>query len=520
MSRSSRLGAASLAWLPALLVLLIPAWLLLRGAESDDAFARLASPGTVELLLRSLALAAAVAVGCTLVAVPLAFLTARTDLPGRRLWAILLALPLAMPSYVGAFALIGALGHGGLITRLFGGAAMPDLHGFTGATLALVLLGYPYVFVPVRAAFAEADPRLEQSARTLGATPLGAFRRVSLPLAWPAVVAGALLVALYALSDFGAVSMLQLDTFTRVIYLQHSSFDRGGAAALALVLVALTALILLAELALRRRGGRFASRSGARRGGPPLIPLGRWRWPALLLVTLVVGVALVMPVAVVVAWAAEGGNVCEYCAPIGELAGHSILVAAATAGVAMLLVLAVARAATRGRGWFSRAPDRIVYAGFAVPGMVVALALVFVGTRWVPGLYQTVPLLVLACVIRFIPQAADPLRPAMARVPASLEEAARTLGAKPPAAFRRVTMPIVAGSWLAGGALVFLTTVKELPATLVMRPTGWDTLATELWDLTNEGFFGEAAWRALALLGVGVVPMVILWLWTERGRRT
>jgi iron(III) transport system permease protein len=158
----------------------------------------------------------------------------------------------------------------------------------------------------------------------------------------------------------------------------------------------------------------------------------------------------------------------------------------------------------------------LLYTGFAIPGVVVALALVFMGIRWLPGLYQTVPLLVVACVLRFLPQAADTFRPALLRVPAHLEEAARTLGATSAGAFRRVVLPLTWPAWFAGGALVFLTTLKELPATLVMRPPNWDTLATELWDLTNEGYYGEAASRSLLLLLLGVLPMVIVLYRRER----
>jgi iron(III) transport system permease protein len=151
--------------------------------------------------------------------------------------------------------------------------------------------------------------------------------------------------------------------------------------------------------------------------------------------------------------------------------------------------------------------------------VVLALALVFLGTRLVPGLYQTLPLLVVACVIRFLPQAADTLGPALARVPHSLEEAAATLGATRRRAFGAVTLPLARSAWFTGGALVFLTTLKELPATLVMRPAGWDTLATELWDLTNEGYHGEAAWRALLILGLGVLPMLVILLVSRRESR-
>jgi iron(III) transport system permease protein len=505
---------ALLAWLPALIVLLVPAWLVVRAFESPGAIEALVDGGGAaslpELVLRSLGLAGAVALTSLLLALPLAFLTTRTDLPARRTLGVLLALPLALPSYVGAFALVSAFGRGGLVAELIGAESMPDFYGFGGAVLALSLLGYPYVLLPLQAALRHGDGRLEESARVLGDGPWRAFMRVTLPLLVPAMSAGMLMVALYALSDFGAVSMLQYNSFTRAIYMQHDAFNRSGAALLALVLVALTIAILWLEVRLRRRGGRLVGRSAPGAVAPRPLRLGPWRWVALAFVLLVLSLALVAPVGVVVMWAIEGGNRCEFCTGLGTLTLHTFEVSLLTALVAMIAVVPVARYATRRGGLAGALPDRILYGGFAIPGVVIALALVFVGTRWLPGLYQTLPLLVLACVVRFLPQAADTLRPAMAQVPPSLEEAARTLGVGPIRAFWTITMPLVRTAWLTGGALVFLTTLKELPATLVMRPAGWDTLATELWDLTNEGYYGEAAMRALMLLALAVVPMVII----------
>ncbi len=510
-------GVALAAWLPALVMLLVPAWLAVRAFDEPDTLSEFLDnfeTGLLPLLGRSLALAACVGALTLVIALPLAFLTTRTDLPGRRVLGVLLALPLALPSYVGAFALVGAFGHGGLLAQLFGWQSMPDFTGFGGAVLALGLLGYPYVLLPLQAAFRQVDPRLEESARTLGLGPWRAFRAVTLPLLVPAMSAGMLMVALYALSDFGAVSMLQFNSFTRAIYLQYDSFNRSGAAMLSLVLVLLTVVLLWIEWRLRRHGRSLAGRRAVADAAPVL--LGPWRVPALALVGLVMLLSVGAPVAVTVLWAARGGNTCDYCTPLPTLAWNTFEVAALTAFVAMLLVIPVVRYATRRRAWWAQLPDRLLYTGFAIPGVVVALALVFMGIRWLPGLYQTVPLLVVACVLRFLPQAADTFRPALLRVPAHLEEAARTLGATSAGAFRRVVLPLTWPAWFAGGALVFLTTLKELPATLVMRPPNWDTLATELWDLTNEGYYGEAASRSLLLLLLGVLPMVIVLYRRER----
>lgn len=504
-------GTQLLAWLPALFVLVIPLWLVLRATESERGLATLLEEldtGLLPILSRTLGLAAAVTALSAMIALPLAWLTARTDLPLRRPFTVLLALPLSIPSYVGAFALLSAFGTGGPLAELFG--IRPDLYGFWGATAALSLLGFPYLYLPLHAAFSGLDPRLEEASRALGRSSWSTFWSVSLPLVRPAFLGGVLMTVLYTLSDFGAVAMLHLDTFTRVIYIQHDSFNRPGAASLALVLVMLTLVIVTLELALRDRRRRLSSRQGRGSHTATPIPLGPWRWVATAFASLVVFVSLVAPVLVILWWGLAPGNVCKHCTPLSELAGNTLTVSALTALVAMLLVLPVARLATRGRSLFAHLPDRILYSGFAIPGIVIALALVFAGTRWVPSLYQTLPLLVLACVIRFIPQAADGLRPALEKVPPALEEAGRTLGARPARTFLRIALPIAWPGLLAGGALVFLTTLKELPATLVMRPTGWDTLATELWDMTNEGYFSEAAALGLTLIALGVVPMILI----------
>ncbi len=516
-ARRSPLGASRLtgvlAWVPAALTLALPVWLVLRIAEAPDRAVRLIDPTSEvvwALLGRSVGLAALVATASVALALPLAWLTVRSDLPGRRLFSALLALPLALPSYVGAFALIAALGPRGLVATALGLEEAPDIRGFAGAVVVLTLLGFPYVLLPLQAAMRQLDPRLEESARTLGARPFEAFRRVSLPLLVPGLLAGALMVTLYVLSDFGAVAMLQVNTFTRVIYMQHDTFNRPGAAALGLVLLGLTVLLLVASARLGRRELRLSGRRAVAPGAAAPVRLGPLRWPALVFVLLVLLLSVGAPVAVVVGWALVAGNTCAACSPLAELSLNTLTVSTLTAGLAMVAVLPVARWATRGPPGLRLLPDRILYAGFAIPGVVLALAFVFVGTRLVPALYQTLPLLVVACALRFLPQAADTLGPALARIPPALEEAAATLGARGGRRFREVALPLARSAWLTGGALVFLTTLKELPATLVMRPSGWDTLATELWDLTNEGYHGEAAWRALLILGLGVLPMLVI----------
>jgi iron(III) transport system permease protein len=441
-----------------------------------------------------------------------AWLTVRTDLPGRRAWAVLCTLPLVIPSYIGAYLMVSALGPSGLAQDVLGVDRLPSIYGFPGAWLVLSAFTFPYVLLPVSAILRRLDPALEEAARGLGRSPFEVFRTVVLPQLVPAIGAGGLLVALYVLSDFGAVSILRFDSFTRVIYTNYrSSFEREGAAALAALLVAVTLVVLWLEG--RTRGSAVLHRiaPGAPRRAR-IVPLGRWRALALGFVGAVVLVSLVLPVAVLGYWSTRsvGGDV--QWALVAEAAGNSLLAAAvaAVAGAAAALPVALLAARHPGRG--SRLIERMSFAGHALPGIVVALALVFLGTRAWPGLYQTLAMLVLAYVVLFLPQAIGATRAALLQIDPHVEEAARSLGRTPASVFRTVTAPLARSGVVAGALLVFLTAVKELPATLLLAPIGFETLATEIWRTTSSSFFERGAVPSLVLLVVSAVPLALLTL--------
>ncbi|HEV2785507.1 MAG TPA: ABC transporter permease subunit, partial [Solirubrobacteraceae bacterium] len=266
--------------------------------EPADARDAVWSGDALALMLRSVGLAAAVTATTIAIAVPLAWLTVRTDLPGRRVWAVLCSLPLVIPSYIGAYLMVSALGPSGLVQDTLGVDRIPSIYGFTGAWLVLSAFTFPYVLLPVQAVLRRLDPQLEEAARGLGRSPRQTFTSVVLPQLAPAIGAGGLLVALYVLSDFGAVSILRFDSFTRVIYTTYrSSFEREGAAALACLLVAVTLLVLWLEGRTRRRRAYHRIAPGVQRRAR-VVPLGRWRAPALAFVGGVVLVALVLPVGV------------------------------------------------------------------------------------------------------------------------------------------------------------------------------------------------------------------------------
>ena len=449
------------------------------------------------------------------IAVPLAWLTVRTDLPGRRAWAVLCALPLVIPSYIGAYLMVSALGPSGLLQDALGVARLPSIYGFFGAWVVLSAFTFPYVLLPVQAVLRRVDPQLEEAARGLGRSPRQVFASVVLPQLAPAIGAGGLLVALYVLSDFGAVSILRFDSFTRVIYTTYrSSFEREAAAALACLLVAVTFLVLWLEARTRRSRAYHRIAPGAQRR-PVVVPLGRWRAAALAYVGGVTLFALVLPVGVLTYWATKSLGASVDWADIAASAGNSLLGAALAAGVGALAALPVALLAARHPSRPSSLVERLSFAGHALPGIVVALALVFLGTRAWPALYQTLAMLVLAYVVLFLPQAIGSIRASLLQIDPHVEEAARSLGRSPLAVLRTITAPLARSGVLAGAALVFLTAVKELPATLLLAPIGFDTLATEIWRLTSSGFFERGAVPSLVLLAVSAVPLALL---TIRGQ--
>jgi iron(III) transport system permease protein len=497
-------------------VMLLPLiYLIVRVIGSPEtALTMMGQPRVLGLLVRTTGFAIAVTLGGILLGVPLAWLTVRSDLPYRRLWSIALALPLVIPTYVGGYIFVAALGPRGLLQQLlavpFGVQRLPELYGFGGATAVLIAFTYPYVFLSVRSALARIDPSLEEASRSLGSSGPATFFRVVLPQLRPSLTAGGLLVALYALSDFGAVALLQFDTFTRAIYVQYQgSFDRSGAAALALLLAVLTVGVLAVEVRTRGRARYHRSTAGAVRS-PRQIPLGRWRWPAILFCGSVMTLSLVLPVSVLLYWLTRGLSSGVSSGIIWASIVGSVQAAALTAIVASALALPLAILAVRYPGALTTVVERITYAGFALPGIVTALALVFFGANFVPFLYQTLSLLVVAYVVRFLPQALGSVRSSLLQVGPHVEEAARSLGRSPLQVWRDVTIPLIWPGILSGAALVFLTTMKELPATLLLSPTGYRTLAVTTWSAAAEGFFAEAAVPALLLVLCSIPPLYML----------
>lgn len=480
------------------LVCVIPlVYLLVRvgGAGVHRVFEVLGHRRTLDTVGTSVGLVAVVVAACLAVGVPTGWLLARARLPLRAMWVVVAALPLAIPSYVAAYAWL---------------ARFP-LSGFWAAAFILTLGCFPYVALPVTAALRSTDPALEEVARALGRGPLRAFTGTALPHAWPAAAAGALLVALYVLSDFGAVALLRVDAFTRVIYASYrGSFDRVGATVLALVLVALAILLVVAERRVRGRRLRWRVGTGTRRVADPVDLPGLRRVLAVAWLTLLACLALGVPLGSLLLGLLDSRGATPAVGELAAAAAQSFLVAAAGAVLAVVLALPVAVLAARYRTATVRIVETAAYTGHALPGVVVGLSLVFLTLAVLPAVYQSVAALAFAYAILFLPKAIGSIRSATEAVPPILESTARTLGRGPLRAWAATTGRAILPGVLTGGLLVLLTAMKELPATLMLRPTGLDTLATELWSRTEVAAYGAAAPYAFALVVLAAVPAWML----------
>ncbi len=481
---------------------------------SDAAAAVLFDVRTVELAVRSTVLTVLVSATAVGVGVAAAWLVTSSDIPGRQAWGVLAPLPLVIPSYVLALSFLAASGPRGTLATVTGWD-VPVLDGLPGAWLALALSTYPFVYLMVMAALRRLDPALEDAARGLGATPWRVFWTVTVPQLRPAIGAGALLAALYTLSDFGAVSLMRYAAFTSAIYAQYAGrIDRTPAAVLSVLLIAIALVIIWAEGRTRGRAAYYSHRP-ARARTPQVLP--RWgRTAALGFLGTLATLGVLIPVMVLVTWAWRGASVGEtvsidWGAVGGSLLGSSLAALLAMAAAIPVVVLMV-RYQSRGSAWL----ERTVFVTFSLPHITVALAVVFFAARYLGPLYQSLTVLVVVYASIFLAQATGSAKASLLQVDPSLEEASRSLGKGPLQTLRSVTVPLIRPGLLAGGALVFLTTMKELPATLLLRPTGFDTLAVRIWSAANELFYARAAASALLLLVLSAIPLYFLVLRTRR----
>ncbi len=461
-------------------------------AGAEGAIATLWRPRVLELALNSVVLAAAVTVSCLLLGTASAWVLTRVRIPFQPAWLLIAALPLAVPSYLAAY--------GWLVW-------IPAMNGFWASWLVMTAVCVPYVTLPVAAALRGASGNLHDVARTLGRGPFSAFWSATWPQIRPAAIAGALLVCLYTLSDFGLVSLLRYQTLTWGINAAYStSFNRNQAALLALVLVALALAVVAGERRSRGQSNGVPLRSVA-----PVRAPGAWMGPVALILLAAPILGVVVPVLGLLSRLVQAETLREIDVPrlVGAI-GSTLGLALAGALLAVILALPIAALAARYRSRLVSVIEATGFLGHGLPGIVVGLSLVFFALSVVPALYQSVIVLVFGYAVLFMPKAIGTMRSGIAGVPGSLVEVSRMLGLSPLATWWRVTARLALPAIGVGALLVAISVMKELPATLLLRPTGISTLATELWSRTTVFEFGAAAPFAAALVLVAAVPAVVL----------
>jgi iron(III) transport system permease protein len=488
-------------------VLLSPLVFLLieaQGAGISSVWDLIWRPVTATLLWNTVRLMVVVTVLCAIIGTLAAWCVERTDLPGRRVWAVLVVVPFAIPDFVVSF------GWSSLSTWVV---------GFRGSVLVMTLAVYPLVYLPVAASLRSADPGLEEVARSLGVGRVRTFFRVTLGQSRNAIFGGCVLVALVILAEYGAFEILTYQTFTTEIFNELKIFQVPTACALSLVLIVLSVFVLGADVAGRGRGrvvrtGQFAQRQARRHR------LGKAKIPVLAGFVALVGLALGVPVGSSVYWMLEGGAASitgVSSVSLFNAGWHTAVYGGVAAALATVLALPVALLAVRHSTRVGRLLERSTYLVLAMPGVVIAFALSYFTLRYVDGFeYQSGPMLVVAYAILFFPLALVGVRASVTYAPVSLEEVGRSLGLKRFAVFWRVTLPLVGPGMAAAFCLVFLACVTELTATLILRPTGVETLATQFWNYQQNLSYGQAAPFALVMILVAAGPSYVLARYFDR----
>ena len=523
--------SAAVAALVGLPVASVLTHILSRGTGAT--WSHLAATVLPEYGANTLLLCFAVGLGVIVVGVATAWLTTMHEFPGRRIFEWALVLPMAMPAYVLAYVYTDFLQFVGplqsFLREFFGWSKadywFPEVRSLGGAVAMFVFVLYPYVYLLTRTAFSERASGMLEASRTLGLGPWRSFFRVSLPLARPAIVAGATLALMETLADYGTVSYFGVQTFTTGIYRAWFSLgDRIAAAQLAAALLAFVIVLLLLEGRSRGRS-RFHNTSGRRH---PLVGrrLSGWRGGlAIATCALPLGIGFLLPAYLLLRLALGEGDD-SFGAQFSTLARNSFLLASLTALIAVALAVLLAYGARLSKGLLAPALNRLVGLGYAVPGSVIAVGVLIPVTRldhWLaeqwqnwsgdnPGLLITggIAALLYAYLVRFLAVALQSVGTSLAKITPSMDDAARSLGLGQGATLRRVHLPILRGSLLTACLLVFVDVMKELPATLVMRPFDFDTLATQAYTLASDERLAEAASVSLAIVAVGLLPLIAL----------
>ncbi len=480
------------------------------------------------LLINTLIMVVGVSVCTALIGVPLAWLTGVCEFPGRRFFSWALLLPMAMPTYVLAFVWIGLLDFSGSIQTalrdlLGAGFRLPEFRSAAGVIQTMTLALYPYVYLLTKNGFSTQGARAMEAAQTLGCSRPEAFFRVALPMTWPWIAGGLLLVIMESLADFGAVSIFNFDTFTTAIYKAwFGFFSLPAAAQLSTVLIVLVLIIM--EFDKRSRQKRRFFQAERQQTQAPRIKLSpRTRWIACGACSLALLMGFGLPLLQLLAWSAEAWKE-ELSSRYLFLLLHSTTLAAIAALIIVFLAFVLAYTSRRHPGGFTSLLIHLATLGYGLPGTVLAVGIFIpiaaLDTGFIalqekvfpaaaPILLQgTIVVMLLAYIVRFLAAGFKAVDSSMHRVTPSIDEAARLMGLRGPKILWRIHLPIIKGGALTALTIVFVDVMKEMPITLMTRPFGWDTLAVKIFELTSEGEWERAAIPALGLVAAGLLPII------------
>ncbi|MBT7915148.1 iron ABC transporter permease [Candidatus Bathyarchaeota archaeon] len=507
--------------LPFLVILL--SW----GDINQEIWAHLLDYLFLDLLTNTLWLIIGVGSGVLILGTTLAWLTTMCDFPGRSIFDWALMLPFAIPAYVLAFVMLDLFSYGGsfyqAIDIFFGGmSAPPDIQSTAGVITVFVLVFYPYVYMLARTAFISQGNRLLEAGQSLGLTPLQAFLRIALPMARPAIAAGVALALMETLADFGAVSIFNYDTFTLAIYTSWDDFrSLSTAAQLSSLLLLFALMALFGERAMRGQS-KYHQTSGR---APYRFQLTGWRgWGTTIAISLVLFFSFITPVVQLLIWGAEVVQQ-ELNSRYFEMLYHTLILGGSAALLAVLGAFALAMARRKREDWKIEWVGRLITLGYALPGSVLAVGIMIIFAKvglawssiveWLGGeatsiMMQSVAALLFAYLVRFLTVAHGPVESSLEQIKPSMEEAARSLGESNGGVIRRIYLPILTPGILMALLMVMIDVMKELPATYLLRPYGWDTFAVRTYEMASEGMWEHAALPALSLVLVGLLPVILL----------
>ena len=472
----------------------------------------LSSWDVLTLLSNTLLLFFAVIFSSLFLGLLISILTVRYEFPGSKILFSLTILPLVIPSYIGALTYVSAFSPKGLFVDLFskyGISEIIGIEGFVGSWIVLTLFTYPYVQLICSSALRNLDSTVEDAARSLGVKKIKMYTKVVIPRLKKPIIYSSLLVGLYVISDFGAVSLMKYGTMTKAIYSYYVININGDP-----VIFYSTILILLALVISFAQRGSELSRSAKVSGTPREITKIKLSQKNKVLVLAFFGVviffSLLLPVSVLSYWLIRGlanGNSVS-----GALSGvvGSLTAATVTSVFAMVIATPIVVMISQYRSKFGDIFEKVTLTLYGLPHIAVGISMLFITIKIFPAIYQTFTTLIISYLIVFLPQAVGGGQASMEQVKLSYIEASSGLGLSKLETFSKVTFPLIYRGLIAGAALVFLSTMKELPQTLLLRPTGFSTMAVDIWSYASEALFTQAAFSAFILLAISAFPTYIL----------